>query len=338
MFQIQYPIIRSIPPISTDMPYDVLLSYIYLDSLIRFTTQSQTDSMIKSRTSLNDTLKNTIKYLYKLQDYNPIIFKQYWDEVRRYHVSSGRKSKVVFKKDGFTMPNDSEPNIPYQGRYTNDLYSLIFKITDGMPQKITNDSDRAALFSLMEAEYILRVRILSLPDSMYYRIGRIDSNDTRYQVMAEVLDTIKGKVFKNYNFINNGLSAIKTGHNNFMLDISNPIIKIQYSSLDYNILGGMSNGITYLYPDSAFLSNRRFNLQPNQECIIFLVHESHFLDSTNDYYDLTTAPRASACALPIFNGMVRDVNNVWSQDLYLPYDIWKNRINALINKILTATY
>lgn len=36
MFQVKYPIIQSIPPISSDMPIDVILSYIYTDSLVRF--------------------------------------------------------------------------------------------------------------------------------------------------------------------------------------------------------------------------------------------------------------------------------------------------------------
>src|SRR3990170_669883 len=48
MFQEQFPIIRRIPPLSTEMPYNVLVGYIYLDSLLRFGEQSDITTLLES--------------------------------------------------------------------------------------------------------------------------------------------------------------------------------------------------------------------------------------------------------------------------------------------------
>ncbi len=339
MFQERYPIIRSIPPISTDMPYNILMGYIYADSLMRCTTPNQTDSLIKSWTSLNDTLKYAIKYLYELEDYNPVIFRQYCDELwwhQRPTVDSGAGYKVVFE-DGFTMPNGSEPHIPtYLAVYRNDLLGLVSKLNVKFAHVIPNESERAALFSLSEAQYVLRVRILSASDSVPNKYVAYPPNQYRYQVTAEVLDTIKGRVFNSYGL--SGPDAIS------MPNSANPIIKIQYSPKDYWIIDEETDfGIIYPNPDSSFLdqsihSMHSFKFTPNQECIVFMVNESRFVDSTADYYDFITEPRASAAALPIINGQVRDVNHIWSSETYLPYSEWRNRIEALINKIRTMNY
>jgi len=341
MFQERYPIISNIPPITTSMPYEILQGYIYIDSLMRYTTPNMTDSLIDSWTTMNDTLKYTMKYLYELEDYNPVIFRQYWDEVwwhQRPVIDSGAGFQIVFRDD-FTMPNDSEPNIPtYLAIYRNDLQNLIWKLNVKFAHLIPNETERAALFSLSEAHYILRVRIISSPDSIINKYSTPDepltSIDYRFQVTAEVLDTIKGKVFNSYNY---------TGTNKISEQISgNPIIKIQYSPLEYFIIGGATDfGIVYENADSAFLkegTQNEFCLRQNQECIVFMVNETRKLDSLADYYDFTTESRASAAALPIINGQVRDVNHIWSSETYLPYTEWRNRVDFYINKIRTMNY
>ena len=342
MYQIKYPIIRSIPPLSTGMPFDVLIGYVYLDSLMRFSRPRQTDSLIKSWNSLNDTLKNAIKYLYKLEDYNPIIFRQYWDEVRNFPVPFGKKFKVEFE-DGFTLPNDTISTPQNAGRYRNDMYSLVLYMNEKFSKVLPNQSERAALFSLSEAECIYRVKILTNPDSMYYRHLDIDSNNFRFLVIAEVLDTIKGKVFNNYNTPETRIHDKHLKNITLNSAETNPIIKIQYSSHSYYCIGyNTSMGIVYQYPDSAFLKNsgfpHEFGLKQNQECIVFLSHSSHLMDSTNDYYDFILEQRASGVALPIIDGYVRDVNHIWSDSLYLPYSEWRSRVNYFINKILTGIY
>ncbi len=81
MFQHQFPIIRSIPPLNTSMPLDVLISYIYLDSLLRSPLASTLEQRLESWTTLNDTLTYAAKCMCTLIDYNPIIFNQYTNEV-----------------------------------------------------------------------------------------------------------------------------------------------------------------------------------------------------------------------------------------------------------------
>ena len=339
MFQERYPIIRSIPPISVNMPYDVLIGYIGADSLMRFTTSTQTDSLIDSWTTLNDTLKYAMKYLYEMEDYNPVIFRQYWDEEWQHQhptIDSGAGFRIEFE-DGFTMPSDSEPNIPtYLAVYTNDMSGLVHKLNVKFAHVIPNESEKGALFSLSEAHYILKVRILSEPDSVLSKYSTPSNPplpiDYRYQAIAEVLDTIKGKVFNSYDLT--GTQKVSVS------EPQHPIIKIQYDPRIYWILGGDTDfGCIYQYPDSAFESTAgHFSFYPNQECVVFLVNESHFLDSVYDYYDFILEPRASVAALPIINGQVRDVNHIWSSETYLPYIEWRNRAEALINKIRTTNY
>ena len=36
MYQVRYPIIRSLPPLNSGMPWDILAAYVYMDSLARF--------------------------------------------------------------------------------------------------------------------------------------------------------------------------------------------------------------------------------------------------------------------------------------------------------------
>ncbi|MFZ1571868.1 MAG: hypothetical protein WAT89_03935, partial [Candidatus Kapaibacterium sp.] len=101
MFQVKYPIIQSIPPISSDMPIDVILSYIYTDSLVRF-FEKGTRKKINSWTTMNDTLKSSVVALYKMVDYNPMIFRQYDGE-------TGLNSVMSDLKDGFEETTKPSP-------------------------------------------------------------------------------------------------------------------------------------------------------------------------------------------------------------------------------------
>lgn len=65
------------------MPLDILGGYIYMDSIARFDAHGSTFRSIEQSTNLsqNHTLKGLVKYLYKLTDHDPIVFRQYRDEV-----------------------------------------------------------------------------------------------------------------------------------------------------------------------------------------------------------------------------------------------------------------
>ena len=332
MYQVQYPIIRSIPPLSTDMPLDILIGYIYLDSLLRFTTLKQTELLIKSWTTLNDTLTYTIQYLYKLVDYDPMIFTQYSYEVARYHKRETGSSRLARSRSGIIFPNDSSIDLP--GRYTNYLYNLAPQINNEFYKLIPNESEKRALYSLVGAEYILKVRVLYV-DSMLSKYPNF-TNNMYYNVTAEVLDTIKGKKFKTVNY-----QELITSHDfgNLFPAGLNPLIQFDYVTQSYWIAGEVcNNGMIYENPDSAFLKNKRYNMSPGQQCVVFLEHDNRLMDSSYDYFELGVAPRYSLNALPIINGQVRDVNHVWSQDLYMNYEEWRTLVNSYINKILSRAY
>ncbi|HWF43417.1 MAG TPA: hypothetical protein VG537_02125 [Candidatus Kapabacteria bacterium] len=74
--KIAVPYPSDFPPVRTDMPFDVLKGYIYLDSLVRSVNvpSGQCDSLIKSMGW--DTLKYALKYLYEMGDYDPVAYFQ----------------------------------------------------------------------------------------------------------------------------------------------------------------------------------------------------------------------------------------------------------------------
>jgi len=77
------------------MPFDVLVGYIFLDSILTHgrksypTAQDQND-FINSLTCEGDTLNYVLKYLYKLADYNPFLYYDY-----KYSTSADR-GRVMF--------------------------------------------------------------------------------------------------------------------------------------------------------------------------------------------------------------------------------------------------
>jgi hypothetical protein len=60
------------------MPLEILMSYIYLDSLVRsVNVMDDSWQQMVARLGYSDTLKQYMKYLYKLTDYDPVNFHNY---------------------------------------------------------------------------------------------------------------------------------------------------------------------------------------------------------------------------------------------------------------------
>src|ERR1700733_2244513 len=80
-----FPKMTYFPPLSIGMPFDVMIGYIYLDSVARTVPMSVIDSAFgdyRSSTKLgaigySDTLRYLAKYFYEVDDYDPIRFSQY---------------------------------------------------------------------------------------------------------------------------------------------------------------------------------------------------------------------------------------------------------------------
>lgn len=306
VYQVRYPIIRNIPPISPSMPLDIMLSYVIADSICRFAPQKEITTIMKGWTSMNDTLRYAAKFLYRMMDYNPIIFRQYQDQVTLLR-GSPFKTYFIDVKNGIRT------------RYMN----------------LVPSSEKNAVRTLLGAEYILRVKVLAI-DSM---LGKVSSG-MRYRVTAKVIDTLKGQVFQ--------AAPCSEYLTQTMLADNTPCIRFEYGTRNYFTPGQATAMLAagaeyepwpYLHQDSAFMRARDvFAMTVGQEAIIFLEHDAQKFDYEADYYNLSLSTVYGYNAIPIIDGQVRDVNKVWSNNLWMSYTDWKNRLTEIRNKILNGSY
>ncbi len=335
MFQVKFPIIRSIPPINTGMPTNILLYYIYLDSLLRFTSYAQTTDIIDNFSTLNDTLKGAASVLYQLTDYDPILFAQYSAEVSHYQrrdISSTRKTHGIFK-NGYRTDTVTV-NYPKFPRYLNSLIILAGE-TALKTFKLLPDSLSHSIFTMLYADYILKIKVLDIDSTPNLLIHNVAYRDYRYRVTALVTDTLKGKVFKSINNVNPNIISDE-------LQKAPPVI-IQFEFQKQNYSPGATiyknkAQNQYMVEDPAFLRDYAFFLNVNQEAVVFLKYHNLKVDFENDYMNLDICPQCSYCALPIIDGNIRDINNFWSGNTILSYENWKIIYNQLKNKIISLDY
>lgn len=301
-FKIRYPIIRSIPPLSISMPYDILLSYIYSDSLCRFGYYDTLNNHFNRWTTLNDTLTGMAKYLYKMCDYNPMIFKQYTCQ---------------------TYPNK---------KYLTSIETNQDLVSNKL-KKLLPDSMNLAIYTLLESDYILHVNIVAI-DSIKDTNHLYTYMDYYYNAYATIIDTIKGQKIPQ-EIISDIINKNKK-NNKVMTD---PITVFRFQYTQHTLFLPWDGTVPYQKADSAFCTNDgSFKLYQGQEAIIFVKHKDRRVDSLADYFNLDLDCQLSYNALPVIDGNVRDINNVWSPNLLLNYSDWKTRVNFLINKILNMSY
>lgn len=306
MYQEQYPIIRSLPPLSTGMPFDILLSYIYLDSCARFDTGETVLRKLFHWSTMNDTLKGMLTYYYKLTDYNPIIFNQYlW-----------------------------ETNLKIRSKYVAALRPVADALREALLRTAPHREEAQALHAALYADNILRVRVVSV-DSMLGKPEPSPLNPYVYRVTAEVLDTIKGRVFAGC-----GDMQAKTNQDHGTAQSTAPCIRFIYARGSYyQVLGDNADLPNPPKRDPAFTSYEGgFTMHPGEEAIVFLGQIPSLVDSSNDYFNVWLQSLTSYNALPIIAGMVRDVNHFWSTSDLVTYADWKIRYFQIRDKILTGMY
>ncbi len=71
------------PPYNSNMPLDVFIGYLALDSLSKYASLDDYNTFI-NRQSYNDTLRSMMRYIYKTVDYDPSIFLNFMYH-RRYN-------------------------------------------------------------------------------------------------------------------------------------------------------------------------------------------------------------------------------------------------------------
>jgi hypothetical protein len=302
-YQTQFPIIRTIPPLNTGMPTDVIIGYIALDSLLRFASETSVDSLLNEWTTLNDTLKWSVKYLYKLNDYNPIIFNQYMNEVL---INQKIKSNT--------------------GKYRLTLNHLKYALSEKF-RKIYTNSTKLAFYSMFYADFILKVRLLSIDSLINYSSSL---HYISFNANVQILDTLKGRVFPPQQNIQPSInsSSFIPQHN----------FSFQFTSENYNSLGVINQEQLYFKKDSIFSKNNGFRMTTGQEAIIFITFKNPLFDFQYDYFDLELNQRCSLNALRIENDNVYDVNHVWSNQTVIPYTQWKQLYENYLLQIMNLSY
>ena len=284
-FQVQYPKLTEVPPLSTGMPLDILLSYIYVDSLMRTTDRntlySQQLNYWRFQHIKSDTLVSAVKCFYNLIDYDPIRFNQF-----NYNTSK-----------------------PYYSMVLKTFSSLTFELLSNL---VINDSNRKAFRFLTQPDYILKVHINSI-DSLprkEYSKGILMPNEWVYQVNATVLDTLKGKVFQNCN----SEYLTKKDKKDKMLT-AGPSICFTYDHAPYS---NISDWAGYQIDQSLLDGTNKLRLFPGMDLIVTLYHCNYYWDYNYDYFELTLIT-----VLSVVNDQVKDINNTWSNSLLINYPDWK---------------
>ncbi|HET6402190.1 MAG TPA: hypothetical protein VFH95_12445 [Candidatus Kapabacteria bacterium] len=156
--QIAAPVIQSFPPLNSGMPLNVMEGYIYYDSICRNASWQSVDSFANQLT-YSDTLANALKYLYVMDDYDPVTFSQ-WLRVT--------------------------PSITHYKTAPGFLYTqLLGKAASTVP-----DTLRTAMLS--GADYIAHVKITSLQN---FADTALPAFQDEVIVSCQVLDTLKGKIY-----------------------------------------------------------------------------------------------------------------------------------------------
>lgn len=187
--------------------YESMFDFILLDNLkgkklYSYIYENYAKRWINEKKS-NDTIKNWIKNLYFLKDYNPIIYHLYMNN--------------------------------YEHTEKMQIFQIVGLDHQILSQILSNNSRYEALNMLNWVDYILRVKVNSIDSintrNYYNNKSIIDPNEYIYRVKANVIDTLKGRAFQgckfeNMNEVNNticftyGTGPYDNENSNFKIDPS----------------------------------------------------------------------------------------------------------------------
>lgn len=143
------------PPLSTDMPLDVLIGYIAFDSVSTHGNRRQVFDFIHRQT-YNDTLKTIMRYWYKMVDWDCLKFTSY------------RFARL----------------------YKEEKIQLSMIIEEVARQVQLNSPTPFLDITLLCSDVIAHIRVT---DTIYFHDEPAPAMDC-YSVRAIILDTIKGRV------------------------------------------------------------------------------------------------------------------------------------------------
>lgn len=334
MFRIRYPHPDTLPPMSVSMPYDVLIGYIAADSGARTGVPADLITHVRGWTSMNDTLRQIGKHLYRMVDRDPARYAQYRYDVDPWHA--GQHADSMYRGNHLFGRIDST-HAGYPQKYSLRLETMESEITKAYVRAWGNASRRSAVGALLRSSYILRIRTVSV-DSTYNYLS--NSGAKRYAVQAVVLDTLKGQRFVDMcadstNAYRWPPGALTEGRRGSMAqNIECPIIRFGYTPNMYWSGIWQPNPEVRFVRDTAFMtSDGSFRLVAGQEMIVFLGFNNRLLDDGYDYFDLDVDISCSWGVLRIRNGNVLDLNDVWGLGIDVPYPVFRAAVRTLIDRI-----
>jgi len=266
------------PYYTTDMPLDVLIGYIVIDSLMKVKTRDEIEKYIDTLSYSNDTLRRIMKYLYTIVDFDPIRFRRYTVGTRAGAIADDIITRVC--------------GVP--GAQTGSYPGV-------SPQK---DLDRA----LLGSDIIAQIKVNEVEDYQ-------NSNSKRV-VTAEIIESIKGKNIPQcvphggvFTDLPENQLAINQAVNGSCLQFSFPKRWLQISTVR-----GMCDVINFTPYDSV---KQTFRIEKDREYIIFLAMSYVCYSSTSTYFSITPLTKRNCLrdgsqtirtllALPIENGKVNE--------------------------------
>ena len=301
--RLKYPALQSSLPLHTDMSWQTLLGYVWLDSLMRKPIAPADWDKLSNVTS-RDSIMDILKYLYAVTNYDPILFHEYKTHAQYLNSSYwGRPGSVV-------------------------------SFLEHMAGENLLDSEQAVY--LASISYILHVQVLQVDRAVD---SEFSSAGGHYEpvacVEAVVLDTIKGRSILATECapLNPAAAMAK---NDRIASSGSP------ACLHFNFLPGASRAGSdlhrYLWTSTdslVFLGDALTwdAVIPGGDYIVFL--DSHFLDydGTFSYYSLQPVADGSGGIYPVIGGKVHDSLNRWRMGNEVEISAFKAGLRAKIQAL-----
>jgi hypothetical protein len=279
------------------MSFDVLVGYVYGDSVARFAGLKGTENAIANM-YYADTIKELAKYMYEMIDYNPINFYLWGrtDPLKRFKWIS----------PGFVRVQSCE-----------------------RMEKVFPDTMRTADISW--ADYIADVRVDYTIEGVDTAAKGMKLHPVK--VSCIVLDTIKGKVFPHpiYDDIYAAHGVKHQG--NSTASVTGDTVQFEYT-IEWDRTNHGENAIGGDSTLGNEITGARW-IQPDSEYIVFLSFVGLGQDNSNAY--CTLFPESiigTNCGIyPVRGGKVYDVRNDFGFGTGLTVAQFKSALRAKINSI-----
>ena len=294
----EYPKYPYLPYYTTDMPYDVMLGYIVMDSVCNYGNALLLDDFI-NRQTYNDTIKKIIKYIYKLADWDPYLFKR-----TQYSLT------------------------------TNNLHPAT--VIEKLIEKSASLSSSYKLYQLLlSSHYILHINVLDTL-SRTYLSSNIPTPVVI--VNYEVLDTIKGRkipVCKDISVYSKDENAkvkkMPNGNSNCSQFGYSLFWERDSVSSDIKFIGGYDYNKSLIDKDGILWTKK------GKEYIVCLNIPLICETSNYDYSSITSnvMPSLVCTMYPIEDDRIQDPGNEFGFGTSVEVDKFKLLLRQKINEILS---